>query len=53
MAHYYKILNENGDPIGIYVNSGGPHPDPVPDGYVEITYEEYVEVCELLGIYPR
>ena len=52
MGWYYKILNENGEVIGICTTTSEQLPV-VPDNYVEITYEEYLEVCEQLGIYPR
>ena len=48
MAHYYKVVDENGVPCGICVGSGKPHPAPLPKGYSEISYEDYESLCESL-----
>lgn len=49
--YYYKVLDTDGNPCGVFAGTE-PHPNP-PDNYIQITYEEYLEVCEYLGIVPR
>lgn len=49
--YYYKLVDENGNPYGV-MSSGEPHPNP-PDNCIQITYEEYLEICELCGFEPK
>ena len=48
--YYYKIVDENGNPTGISVSGDEPIFE---ENYIEITYAEYLEICEMLGINPR
>lgn len=54
---YYKMINENGEIIGLHADGNELSGDELYDELthvtlVQITYEEYVELCEKFGIDP-
>lgn len=55
MQHYYKIVSPEGEIIGVHVSNviENPYDEDSGNAYVEITYEEYLEVCEQIGADPR
>lgn len=48
--YYYKLIDNEGNIYG--VESGGSPHSPLPHGYEQIKYEEYLNICNLLGFEP-
>lgn len=48
---YFKIVNSNGEVIGIATST---EPlEVIPEDHIQITYEEYLAICEEYGFVPR